>query len=68
MPASEWPSIGIDRPVLQTTLNICFQKCATHRVVIWHFLNPIVTETGPEPETEMGLFTFGCSLFAWFSL
>ena len=25
--------MGIHKPVLKTTLNICFQKCATHRVV-----------------------------------
>ena len=35
---------------------------------IQHFVNPIETETGPEPETEMGLFTFGCTLFARFSV
>ena len=30
---SEWQALGIHKPVLKTTLNICFQKCATHRVV-----------------------------------
>ena len=30
---------------------------------IWHFVNPIETETGVEPEMEMGLFMLGCSLF-----
>ena len=35
---------------------------------IGHLVNPIETETGSEPETEMGLFMFGCSLFARFSI
>ena len=35
---------------------------------IWPFVNPIETETGPEPETERGLVTFGWSLFARFSV
>ena len=75
LPDSEWLAMGIHQPVLKTTLNVCFQKCTIHRVVssvrseiqflscfIWHFVNPI------EPETEMGLFMFGCSLFARFSV
>ena len=33
LPASEWLAMGIHKPVLKTTLNVRFQKCATHRVV-----------------------------------
>ena len=33
LPASEWLALGIHKPVLKTTLNVRFQKCATHRVV-----------------------------------
>ena len=33
LPPSEWLSIGIHKPVLKTTLNVLFQKCASHRVV-----------------------------------
>ena len=32
---------------------------------IWHLVNPIETEI--KPETEMGQFMFGCSLFVRFS-
>ena len=33
LPASEWLSMGIHKPVLKTTLNVRFRKCATRRVV-----------------------------------
>ena len=33
LPASEWLAMGIHKPVLKTTLNVCFQECATHREV-----------------------------------
>ena len=33
LPASQWLAMGIHKTVLQTTLNVRFQKCATHQVV-----------------------------------
>ena len=33
LPASEWLARGIHKPVLKSTLNVLFQKCATHQVV-----------------------------------
>ena len=33
LPAWEWLATSMHKPLLKTTLNICFLKCATHRVV-----------------------------------
>ena len=32
LPASECLAMGIHKPGFKTTLNVCFQKCKTHRV------------------------------------
>ena len=46
--------------VFVDVLNQVSLRNTVSAVFIWHFVNPI--------ETEMGLFTFGCSLFARFSV
>ena len=32
LPASEWLATGMAKPVIKTTLNVRFEKCAIHRV------------------------------------
>ena len=67
LPTSEWLATGIHKLILKTTLDVRFQKCVMClSCFIWHFVYPIETETGQEPES--GLFTFGWSLLARFSI
>ena len=58
---NEWLVVFGDVPN-QVRSEIQFLSC-----FIWHFINPIETETRLETETDRGC-KFGCSLFAWFSV
>ena len=64
MRLTEWLVAFVDEPdqiSWPNTGSACF---------IWHFVNPIETETGPDQKLKQkgGLFTLGCSLFARFSV
>ena len=55
---SEWLARGIHKPVLKSTLNFRFQKCATHRVVsgvcwcIFSFCSVLRSSVGLEPSQK----------------
>ena len=55
--------VFVDVPNQSYRSEIQFLSC-----FIYRFVNPIEMENRPEPETERGLFTLGCSPIAWFSV
>ena len=62
---SSWLAMGIHKPVLKTTLNVPFQKCATHRVlsgVCWCSKSSIIVKY------SFCRFLFGILYIHWFLL
>ena len=74
--ASEWLVTGMHKPVLKTTLNVCFQKYVTQwcslmfqiKYCVLFGILKIPLKRKLNRKQKGGLFTFGCSLFARFSV